>query len=61
MTIKTGDSVPSGSFSFMGEKGPEAITTDELFNGKKVVLFAVPGAFTKVQNVSSVYRLTILL
>ena len=46
MTIKTGDSVPSGSFSFMGEKGPESITTDELFNGKKVVVFAVPGAFT---------------
>jgi peroxiredoxin len=30
----------------MGEKGPKAITTDELFAGKKVVMFAVPGAFT---------------
>ena len=30
----------------MGEKGPQDLTTDELFNGKKVVLFAVPGAFT---------------
>ena len=46
MTVKTGDSVPSGSLSFMGEKGPESISTDDLFNGKKVVLFAVSGAFT---------------
>jgi len=46
MTAKTGDTVPSGTFSFMGDKGPESISTDELFNGKKVVLFAVPGAFT---------------
>ncbi len=46
MTIKTGDNVPSGKFTVMGADGPGEITTDELFKGKKVVLFAVPGAFT---------------
>lgn len=46
MTIKIGDKVPSGKFAYMGEKGPAEISTDELFGGKKVVLFAVPGAFT---------------
>ncbi len=46
MTVKTGDSLPSGTLAFMGDKGPESITTDELCQGKKVVLFAVPGAFT---------------
>lgn len=46
MTVKIGDSIPSGTLAFLGEDGPESITTDDLFNGKKVVLFAVPGAFT---------------
>lgn len=46
MTVKVGDTIPSGSLAFLGDDGPEAITTDDLFNGKKVVLFAVPGAFT---------------
>ena len=46
MTIKVGDKVPSGQFAYMGKEGPAEISTDELFNGKKVVLFAVPGAFT---------------
>ncbi len=46
MTVKVGDTVPAGTLAFLGENGPESITTDELFNGKKVVLFAVPGAFT---------------
>ena len=46
MTIKVGDKVPSGKFAYMGDNGPAEISTDELFNGKKVVLFAVPGAFT---------------
>ena len=44
--IKPGDSIPSMTLSFMGEKGPEVINTDSIFKGKKVVLFAVPGAFT---------------
>ena len=46
MTLKVGDKLPEGSFTKMGENGPEAISTDQLFSGKKVVLFAVPGAFT---------------
>jgi len=46
MTIKVGDKVPSGKVAYMGESGPSEISTDDLFNGKKVVLFAVPGAFT---------------
>lgn len=46
MAIKTGDRIPSVTLKKMGEKGPENITTDEIFKGKKVVLFAVPGAFT---------------
>lgn len=46
MAIKVGDKIPSTTFKQMGEKGPQDITTDALFNGKKVVLFAVPGAFT---------------
>lgn len=46
MTIKVGDTIPAGSFKIMGEKGPEDISTDAVFSGKKVVFFAVPGAFT---------------
>jgi len=46
MTIAAGDKIPAGNLGFLGEKGPEAISTDELFNGKKIVLFGVPGAFT---------------
>jgi peroxiredoxin len=46
MTIKVGDKIPSVTLKVMGEKGPQNITTNELFDGKKVVMFAVPGAFT---------------
>jgi len=46
MSIKVGDRVPNGTFTVMTADGPKAKTTDELFKGKKVVLFAVPGAFT---------------
>ena len=46
MTIQVGDKIPQSSFTVMGESGPEAMTTEALFTGKKVVLFAVPGAFT---------------
>ncbi|NCV93290.1 MAG: peroxiredoxin [Synechococcaceae bacterium WB7_3xG_012] len=41
-----GDKIPSATLKIMGEKGPQDLTTDALFAGKKVVLFAVPGAFT---------------
>jgi len=46
MSIKVGDRMPEVTLNEMGEKGPQAVTTAELFNGKKVVLFALPGAFT---------------
>ncbi len=46
MTIKTGDKLPAGTFKFMSAEGPKEISTDELFTGKHVVLFSVPGAFT---------------
>jgi peroxiredoxin len=46
MTIKVGDKVPSATLMQMTEKGPAPITTEDLFRGKKVVVFAVPGAFT---------------
>ena len=46
MTVKVGDTLPSGSLAFMGDNGPESITTEALCSGKKIVLFAVPGAFT---------------
>jgi peroxiredoxin len=46
MTIKVGDKVPEARFTTFGPDGPKPLTTDELFAGKTVVLFAVPGAFT---------------
>ena len=50
MTIKVGDKLPEGAFTIMGESGPEALDTGALLEGKKVVLFAVPGAFTPACN-----------
>ena len=46
MTIQVGDKIPSATLRHMTENGPQEITTDEIFAGKKVVLFALPGAFT---------------
>ena len=46
MTIKVGDKLPEATFKIMGEDGPQAISSDEVFKGKRVALFAVPGAFT---------------
>jgi len=46
MTIANGDKMPNGVLGIMGENGPDSLTTDELFSGKKVVLVSVPGAFT---------------
>jgi peroxiredoxin len=44
--IKVGDRLPNATFTVMGEGGPQPKTTDDIFKGKKVALFAVPGAFT---------------
>lgn len=46
MTIQVGDKVPAVSFKVMTADGPKEISSDEVFGGKKVVFFAVPGAFT---------------
>ena len=46
MTLKVGDTVPNATFTTFGPDGPRPVTTDELFKGKTVALFAVPGAFT---------------
>ncbi|HWK52729.1 MAG TPA: peroxiredoxin [Hyphomicrobiales bacterium] len=46
MTIQTGERIPQCTLRVMGEKGPEKVETSALFDGKKVVMFAVPGAFT---------------
>ncbi len=46
MTIQVGDSIPSATLNIMTADGPSAITTDDIFKGKKVALFGLPGAFT---------------
>jgi peroxiredoxin len=46
MSIQVGDKIPAATLKVMGDNGPEDLTTDAMFSGKKVVLFAVPGAFT---------------
>ena len=46
MAIKAGDRMPSGTLKAMTKDGPKDIATEDLFKGKKVVLFSVPGAFT---------------
>jgi glutaredoxin/glutathione-dependent peroxiredoxin len=46
MPIKVGDRVPEAKFRVMTPEGPAWKTTDDIFKGKKVALFAVPGAFT---------------
>jgi peroxiredoxin len=46
MTIKVGDRLPESTFMVMGPEGPKSMTTGEVFGGKKVALFAVPGAYT---------------
>jgi peroxiredoxin len=46
MTIKAGDRMPAGSFKTIGKDGMQEISTEQLFKGRKVVLFSVPGAFT---------------
>ena len=44
--IKTGDRIPAAELATMDDNGVRRISTDDIFQGKRVVLFAVPGAFT---------------
>ena len=46
MTVKPGDKMPDAQLMHMSDAGPAPITTAELFDGKTVALFALPGAFT---------------
>ncbi len=52
MTIKVGDRLPAATFKVKTADGVNDMTTDEIFKGKKVVLFAVPGAFTPTCTVN---------
>ena len=51
MTIQVGDRLPSATLTIMTAEGPKPLTTTDLCDGKKVVLFAVPGAFTPTCSV----------
>jgi len=46
MSIKVGDKLPDATFRVLGADGPKPVAASEVFFGKKVALFAVPGAFT---------------
>lgn len=50
MTISVGDKLPEATFKTMTADGAKPITTAEIFSGKKVVLFGVPGAFADMQQ-----------
>jgi len=63
MTIKVGDKMPAGKFTTMSKDGPKKVSTEELFDGKTVVLFSVPGplrqpAMRSTCLVSSSWRTT---
>ena len=51
MTIQVGDKIPDVQLAVMGEGGPQPVSTADLFAGKKVVMFGVPGAFTPTCSV----------
>ena len=46
MAIAVGDRIPVGVLKELGENGPEAVSTEQLFDGRKIVMFSCPGAFT---------------
>ncbi len=46
MAINVGDKIPEATLYYMSDNGPASISTSEIFEGKKVVMFALPGAYT---------------
>lgn len=46
MAIQVGDRLPESTFTVMSDQGPKPVKTSEFFSGRKVALFAVPGAYT---------------
>lgn len=52
MSISKGDTLPSSTLRELTENGPEQVSTDDIFKGKRVVLFAVPGAFTPTCSIN---------
>lgn len=50
-TIKVGDSIPPMKLMMVTPDGPKEVSTDDIFKGKKVVMFATPGAFTPTCSV----------
>ncbi|MFD1381836.1 peroxiredoxin [Rhodanobacter aciditrophus] len=52
MSLQMGDMLPYGSFQVMGEEGPQTIDVTEFFANKRVLMFAVPGAFTPTCSAS---------
>lgn len=54
MAIEIGQTLPAGTLLKLGENGPEALSVAELTQGRKVVIFAVPGAYTPTCSVTHV-------
>jgi glutaredoxin/glutathione-dependent peroxiredoxin len=50
MTLSVGDRLPEVNFKILTDEGPSDVSTSDVFSGKKVVAFAVPGAFTPTCN-----------
>lgn len=46
MAIKVGDKMPAGTLTLATKDGPQKVSAEEFFKGRKLVLFSVPGAFT---------------
>lgn len=52
MSIEVGDRIPASKLKKMGEDGPQEVSTESYFAGRKIVLFSVPGAFTPTCSIS---------
>jgi glutaredoxin/glutathione-dependent peroxiredoxin len=50
MTISVSDRLPDADFLVIGDKGPQPVSVQQIFEGRKVVLFGLPGAFTSTCN-----------